>query len=602
MTTFSLFGCFRRHFKGATGEAPKDIQDAFSKYATNGKLDANKLLLFLREVQGEPNATLEQAQNLLNRQLGHFGSRVRHGELNLDDFLKLLLDPALNPPLEENVHHDMKQPLSHYYIYTGHNSYLTGNQLSSDCSVVPIVNALKKGVRVIELDLWPNSNKTKIQVLHGKTLTAPVDFKECIIAIRDNAFSASMYPVIITLEDHLPKSLQSEASTIIKQVLGKVLYFPETEEPMKEFPCPETLKGRIMVSTKPPKEYLESQAEITPALQEKLEEEDTKEERVEELVKDKAEEGWGEEVPEYVAKPLDESFSEPDLVKQIASTDEAEDTRLAIDPSYARLITIRSGKPSGNSIKDSLAVEEVVKRVSLSEPQLEKVAKAHPDALILFSQRNIVRVYPFGLRFNSSNYNPLVSWTHGAQMVAFNMQGYGRPLWLVQGFFRANGGCGYVRKPRFLLETENGQGLFNPTDIRPVKTKLKVKVLTGLGWLERFGKHHFDRFSPPDFYTRVGIAGVPADTIMKKTKTVEDDWTPNWESQFEFPLTLPELALLRVEVHEFDMSDKDDFGGQTCLPIPELKTGYRCLQLFDKKGVAYQGVRLLVHLEFVPQL
>jgi hypothetical protein len=93
---------------------------------------------------------------------------------------------------------------------------------------------------------------------------------------------------------------------IIKQVLGKVLYFPETEEPMKEFPCPETLKGRIMVSTKPPKEYLESQAEITPALQEKLEEEDTKEERVEELVKDKAEEGWGEEVPEYVAKPLDE--------------------------------------------------------------------------------------------------------------------------------------------------------------------------------------------------------------------------------------------------------------------------------------------------------
>jgi hypothetical protein len=103
MTTFSLFGCFRRHFKGATGEAPKDIQDAFAKYATNGKLDANKLLLFLREVQGEPNATLEQAQNLLNRQLGHFGSRVRHGELNLDDFLKLLLDPALNPPLEENV-------------------------------------------------------------------------------------------------------------------------------------------------------------------------------------------------------------------------------------------------------------------------------------------------------------------------------------------------------------------------------------------------------------------------------------------------------------------------------------------------------------------
>lgn len=91
---------------------------------------------------------------------------------------------------------------------------------------------------------------------------------------------------------------------IIKQVLGKVLYFPETEEPMKEFPCPESLKGRILVSTKPPKEYLESQAEITPSLKEKLEDEDTREEKVEDLVKDKAEEGWGEEVPEYVPKPL----------------------------------------------------------------------------------------------------------------------------------------------------------------------------------------------------------------------------------------------------------------------------------------------------------
>lgn len=103
MTSFSLFGCFRRHFKGATGEAPKDIQDVFAKYATNGKLDASKLLLFLREVQGEPNATLEQAQDLVNRQLGLIGSRVRHGELNLDDFLKLLLDPTLNNPLEKNV-------------------------------------------------------------------------------------------------------------------------------------------------------------------------------------------------------------------------------------------------------------------------------------------------------------------------------------------------------------------------------------------------------------------------------------------------------------------------------------------------------------------
>ena len=98
---------------------------------------------------------------------------------------------------------------------------------------------------------------------------------------------------------------------------------------------------------------------------------------------------------------------------------------------------------------------------------------------------------------------------------------------------------------------------------------------------------------------QVGIAGVPADTVMKRTKAIEDNWFPTWNETFELPLTVPELAVLRIEVHEYDMSEKDDFGGQTCLPVPELRSGIRAVSLHDRMGKKYNSVKLLMRFEFL---
>lgn len=43
--------------------------------------------------------------------------------------------------------------------------------------------------------------------------------------------------------------------------------------------------------------------------------------------------------------------------------------------------------------------------------------------------------------------------------------------------FRANGGCGYVKKPDFLLNTGPDNEVFDPKAKLPVKTTLKVHVL-----------------------------------------------------------------------------------------------------------------------------
>lgn len=43
------------------------------------------------------------------------------------------------------------------------------------------------------------------------------------------------------------------------QIFGDTLYYP-TAEFLAEFPSPESLKKRIIISTKPPKEFLESKS------------------------------------------------------------------------------------------------------------------------------------------------------------------------------------------------------------------------------------------------------------------------------------------------------------------------------------------------------
>ena len=52
----------------------------------------------------------------------------------------------------------------------------------------------------------------------------------------------------------------------------------------------------------------------------------------------------------------------------------------------------------------------------------------------------LTRVYPMGTRFDSSNYNPMVGWSIGAQFVALNIQTPDEYLLLNQALFELNGG------------------------------------------------------------------------------------------------------------------------------------------------------------------
>ncbi|KNA12043.1 hypothetical protein SOVF_129550 [Spinacia oleracea] len=586
MENYMICGCFARKFEKAELQPPSDIKQLFDKYAECGPhMTAEHLQKFIVEVQGDPNATVAEAERIIE----DIKSRRKHPHMplfsttarktsNLDEFFSYLFSIDLNPPINPKVHQDMTAPLSHYFIYTGHNSYLTGNQLSSDCSDVPIIQALKKGVRVIELDLWPTANKQDVHVLHGKTLTTPVELMKCLKSIKEYAFCASPYPVILTLEDHLNPTLQAKVAQMITEVYGDMIFYPESEI-LNYFPSPEELKYKVIISTKPPKEYLAGENGI----------------------KNEGSGSQKEQLPREEQLSIEDNKTNGDKVddgsvdKEVCNGDEASSPERPVE--YKKMISIPGVKRG--ELKESLKIDpNKVSRLSWSEQLLAKAATSHESDIIRYTQKNILRIFPKVTRIDSSNYEPILGWMHGAQMVAFNMQGHGKPLWLMHGMFRANGNCGYIKKPDYLLNSGPDNQNSDPKADLTIKTTLKVKVYIGDGWREDFRQTHFDTFSPPDFYVKVGIAGVPADKLMKKTKVIEDHWRPSWNEEFSFPLTIPELALLRVEVHEYDKTEKDDFAGQTCLPVRELLPGIHAVPLYDFKGEKYASVKLLMQFIF----
>ena len=55
---------------------------------------------------------------------------------------------------------------------------------------------------------------------------------------------------------------------------------------------------------------------------------------------------------------------------------------------------------------------------SFSENKVGKFITKSPAPFVDYNSRQLSRIYPKGIRFDSSNYDPMPSWLCGAQIVA----------------------------------------------------------------------------------------------------------------------------------------------------------------------------------------
>uniref|UniRef100_A0A8K9UQL5 Phosphoinositide phospholipase C n=1 Tax=Oncorhynchus mykiss TaxID=8022 RepID=A0A8K9UQL5_ONCMY len=537
----------------------EEIDVIYGKYATTGEqMSVKDLLNFLLNEQREV-ATMEDAVRLIERyELDDSAKQKNH--MTKDGFLMYLHqeEGSIFNPAHKEVFQDMSQPINHYFISSSHNTYLMEDQLKGHSSTEAYIKALMKSCRCVELDCWDGAHGEPI-IYHGHTLTSKVLFKDVIKAIKEYAFKTSEYPVILSLENHCTLEQQKLMAKHMISILGSALLTSPLEDQMPTaFPSPQDLKGRFIVKGKRLNKLDAVFSNTSPGVEEDCVSEE-------------------DEAAETSNSKTDSNGQKIKLAKQLSDL----------------VIYCRSVHFSGfEHAKDNQAFYEMS---SFKESKAVNLAETAVNAFIHHNMTKLSRIYPAGSRTDSSNYNPVPLWNAGCQIVALNFQTPSKEMDLNQGRFRSNGVSGYFLKPDFQRYPGTE---FDPTTLTKgpwLKRKTFHIMVISAQQLPKLNKDKCKSIVDP--LVKVEIDGVPADTCSKETRSIENNgFNPMWNETFQFDIQVPELALVRFLVEDYDSTSQNDLIGQYCLPLTSLQNGYRHVPLLTKHGDVIPSAGLFVHL------
>ncbi|KAK7063226.1 hypothetical protein SK128_007129 [Halocaridina rubra] len=428
--------------------------------------------------------------------------------------------------------------------------YLTGHQLTGESSVEGYVSALKRGCRLLELDVWDGDDGEPI-IYHGHTLTTKITFADVLKdGIKPYAFEVSPYPVILTIENHLSIEQQRVMVKLLQDILGDMLATEPVPDDVTSLPSPESLKNKILVRGKKPQGM-------------EIEDDDEDDEEDQDKI-------------DYIDSDDGASHSKKKPHKPLA-------------PELTQVINVCEGKKF-LSFKDAFKNYKCVHTPSLGETKAKGLFESSPDDFLKFTETNMTKVYPLGTRTGSSNLKPYPFWSVGCQIVALNMQTEDKANFYNDALFRNNGNCGYVLKPDILC----GKQLYSPSDLSERYTKIvRITILSGQHLPNSLKKGDI-----VDPYVQVKVRGHPLDKQKQCTKVVKNNgFNPVWNETLELNIKVPQVSLIYFSLRDESTYARDPVLGLCCVPFNSLAQGYRYVHFNDLGGKSLAPAALFVKID-----
>ncbi|CAI9153756.1 unnamed protein product [Rangifer tarandus platyrhynchus] len=571
-----------------------EIDNIFSEFGAKSKpyLTVDQMMDFINLKQRDPrlNEILypplkqEQVQVLIEKYEPN-NSLAKKGQISVDGFMRYLSgeENGVVSPEKLDLNEDMSQPLSHYFINSSHNTYLTAGQLAGNSSVEMYRQVLLSGCRCVELDCWKGRTAEEEPVItHGFTMTTEISFKEVIEAIAECAFKTSPFPILLSFENHVdsPKQ-QAKMAEYCRLIFGDALLMePLDKYPLESgvpLPSPMDLMYKILVKNKK-KSHKSSEG----SGKKKLSEQASNTCSDSSSVFEPSSPGAGEADTESDDDDDDDDCKKSSMDEGTAGSEAMATEEMSNLVNYIQPVKFESfeiSKKRNRSFEMSSFVET---------KGLEQLTKS-PVEFVEYNKMQLSRIYPKGTRVDSSNYMPQLFWNAGCQMVALNFQTVDLAMQINMGMYEYNGKSGYRLKPEFMRRPDKHFDPFTEGIVDGiVANTLSVKIISG----------QFLSDKKVGTYVEVDMFGLPVDTRRKalKTKTSQGNAVnPIWEEEpivFK-KVVLPSLACLRIAVYE----EGGKFIGHRILPVQAIRPGYHYICLRNERNQPLMLPALFVYIE-----